>query len=138
VVISSSPDGFVETPELRAITREEVLAGVDIVTFGLAPAEPETAVVVLVDAALELLEHHLSWLESDGQWREAELICVFDGVVDVEQARWLVGELHELYGRPMTLVVLPVHAGRRMMREAGAARAEAREIRWSDWPGRFA
>ena len=88
--------------------------------------------------ARELLEHHLSWLEGDGQWRQAELICVFDGAVDVEQARWLVRELHELYGRTMTLVVLPVRAGRRMMREAGAAHAEAREIRWSDWPGRFA
>lgn len=138
VVIGSSPDGFVETPELRATTREEVLAGADVVRFGPALVRPETAFVVLVDAARELLEHHLSWLESDSQWRDVELVCVLDWVADLEQARWLVGQLHELYGRPMTLVALPVHAGRRMMREAGAAHAEAREIRWSDWPGRFA
>lgn len=137
VVMSSAGGGFVETPELSAMTSEQVLADVRVLRFGPALPEPQGAIVVSLDSQAELLEHHLVWLETE-KWRDVELVCVLDGPADLARARCLVEQLHDLYGRPLTLVVLPVLAGRLMMRAAGAAQAIAADIAWSDWPGRFA
>jgi hypothetical protein len=138
VVLGCSDNGVVETPELGATTREQVLAGTRTVRFGPAPMKPQTTVVVLLDPDGELLEHHLVWFETDTAGRNADLVCVLDGPQELQRSESFARQLHDLYARPMTLVVLPVHAGRRMMCEAGAAHAVDGEIRWSDWPGRFA
>jgi hypothetical protein len=138
VLISSSAAGIVETAELRATTCEQVQDGTQVIRIGPRLPSPPRTIVALLDRDGELLEHHLVWLETAPGWRDAELVCVLDGPADVERARWRAGQLHELYARPMTLVVLPMRAGRWMMRTAGTAHATAHEVRCSQWPGRLA
>jgi hypothetical protein len=104
------------------------LAGAAVERFGTSPEGPELSLVLSLDRAGDLLEHHLAQTADDSQLWRSELVCVFDGPCDPEAALWRVQQLHELYGRAMTAVVLSERCGAALMREAGVARASASRL----------
>ncbi len=96
--------------------------------YGIAPAEPETSIIVPLYGRLDLLEHQLAQFVDDAELRSQELLYVLDSPEMAEELGHFASQLFELYRLPFRVVTLSQNGGFSLANNLGASVARGRKL----------